>query len=109
MTVSKASVARWLGSGSGLSGTPPLPIGGSSVCSHTVSTTKSAPRSAASAAAQVNAVRLGGDPSTPTTMVFHLLTVVSFPGLGGPALVRPYCLGRLSHAPAEAGGCTKAP
>jgi hypothetical protein len=33
-----------------------------------------------------NAVRLGGDPSTPTTIFFHILTVVSFPGLEAPAL-----------------------
>src|SRR3954453_13166522 len=54
-----------------------LPAGGSNVCSHTFSTTRSAPCSAASAAAHVSAVRLPGDPSTPTTMVFHPLTVAS--------------------------------
>src|SRR5918912_474839 len=80
MTWSRSSAVRWLGSGTYLSDTLTLPAGGSSVCSHTFRTTNSAPCSAASAAAQVNALRLPGDPSTPTTMVFHSLTVVSSPG-----------------------------
>src|SRR5256885_3154655 len=77
MSCTRSSAVRWLGSGTYLSDTLTLPAGGSSVCSHTFNTIKSAPCSAASAAAQVNALRLPGDPSTPTTMVFHLLTVAS--------------------------------
>src|SRR5881398_3341898 len=48
----------------------------------------------ASAAAQVNALRLPGDPSTPTTMVFHLFTVVSSPGVNRSAPDRSRRAGR---------------
>src|SRR5215218_6681556 len=102
MTWSKSSAVRWLGSGTNRSDTLTLPAGGSSVCSHTFTTTRSAPCSAASAAAQVSAVRLPGDPSTPTTMVFHSLTVVSPSSVDAPALLGPAWVGRLSWAPAAA-------
>src|SRR3954452_15924409 len=59
------------------------------MCSHTFITTRSAAWCEASAAAQVNAVRLPGDPSTPTTMVFHCLTVASSRGAAVPAGERP--------------------
>src|SRR2546430_13408788 len=65
----------------------PPPAGGSSGYSHTCRTTNSAPCAAASAAAQANAVRLPRDPSTPTRMVFHVLTVVSSSSVDAPALL----------------------
>src|SRR3954454_20141038 len=103
MTWSRSSAVRWLGSGTYRSDTLTLPAGGSRVCSHTLRTSRSAPWSAASAAAQVKALRLPGDPSTPTTMVFHSLTVVSSPRVDRPAPVTSHRADRRPHAPAEAG------
>src|SRR5215212_8661081 len=88
MTWISSSAVRWLSSGTYRSDTLTLPAGGISVCSQTFSTTRSDPWSRASAAAQVKAVRLPGDPSTPTTMVFHCLTVVSSSSVDVPALLR---------------------
>src|SRR5919112_2068789 len=56
-------------------GTPPT--AGGSARSHTFRTTRSAPCSAASAAAHVSALRLPRDPSTPTRTVFHVATAAS--------------------------------
>src|SRR5215218_8274905 len=70
-----SSAALWLGSASSSVGT--LPTAGGSARSHTFTTTKSAPWSAASAAAQFSALRLPTDPSTPTRTVFHVATAAS--------------------------------
>src|SRR4051794_5184743 len=77
ISVTSCSAVRWLESGTKRSDTLTLPVGGGSVCSQTFRTTSSAPCSAASVAAHVNALRLPGDPSTPTTTVFQALTMLS--------------------------------
>src|SRR4051794_37679339 len=88
----RSSGVCWLGSGTLLSETLGLPAGGSSVCSQTFTTTRSAWWSTASAAAHARALWLLADPSTPTRTVFHLCTLDSSPdvargggcGRGGP-------------------------
>src|SRR3954454_1544491 len=67
-------------------GTLGPPAGVSKGCSHTFRTIRSAPWSAASAAAQDNALRLPRDPSTPTRTVFQVFTVVSSSSIDAPAL-----------------------
>src|SRR3954454_13349536 len=86
ITWTRYSPAARPASGTSTGGTLGPPAGVSNGCPHPFRTIRSAPWSAASAAAQDNALRLPRDPSTPTRTVFQVFTVVSSSSIDAPAL-----------------------